>query len=76
LTTPWFATATSGHSIVTRHVIPITTSEYSTPARRPAYSVLSNSRLLETFGVQLPQWDAQLKRLFLCSDSAESSITP
>lgn len=76
LTAPWFASATSGHSIVTRRVIPIMTSEYPTPARRPAYSVLSNSRLLNTFGVQLPAWDAQLKRLFLRGDSPESSVTP
>lgn len=39
---------------------PITTSEYPTPARRPAYSVLSNRKLRERFGIALPDWRAAL----------------
>lgn len=35
---------------------PIPTSEYPTPARRPAYSVLDNRRLTRTFGLALPDW--------------------
>jgi dTDP-4-dehydrorhamnose reductase len=38
----------------------IATSEYPTPARRPAYSVLSNEKLQRTFGVRLPAWRAGL----------------
>ncbi len=57
---PWIETATNGHPLICRRVIPITTAEYPTPARRPAYSVLSNSRLTQTFGIQLPNWRAQL----------------
>jgi dTDP-4-dehydrorhamnose reductase len=76
LTAPWIVSATGQHSIVTRRVIPITSSEYSTAARRPTYSVLSNSRLLSTFGVQLPPWDAQLKELFLRGDSIHSTLIP
>lgn len=34
----------------------ITSAEYPTQARRPMYSVLSNAKLLEQFGVQLPDW--------------------
>lgn len=41
-------------------VVPITTADYPTPARRPANSVLDNTRLVERFGVQLPDWRAQL----------------
>jgi dTDP-4-dehydrorhamnose reductase len=37
-------------------LVPITTREYPTPARRPANSVLSNARLLDTFGVSIPDW--------------------
>jgi dTDP-4-dehydrorhamnose reductase len=57
----WIETATNGHALIGRPIIPITTAEYPTPARRPAYSVLSNSRLSRTFGVQLPNWRAQLR---------------
>lgn len=31
------------------------------PARRPAYSVLSNERIKRTFGVELPDWRSQQK---------------
>jgi len=35
---------------------PISTVEYPTAAQRPAYSVLDNSLLAETFSVNLPDW--------------------
>ena len=56
----WLASATGGLPIITRRVIPIATSEYPTPARRPAYSVLSNAKLNRVFSVQLPDWRTQL----------------
>jgi dTDP-4-dehydrorhamnose reductase len=59
-TTPWLAAATGGLPIIARRVVPITTSEYPTPAKRPAYSVLSNARLNRAFSVQMPDWGAQL----------------
>jgi dTDP-4-dehydrorhamnose reductase len=37
-------------------VVPITTSEFPTAAARPAWSVLDCSRLCDTFGIRLPQW--------------------
>jgi dTDP-4-dehydrorhamnose reductase len=37
-------------------VEPIVTSEYPTPARRPANSVLDCSRLEERFGIAQPDW--------------------
>lgn len=37
-------------------VVPITTAEYPTPARRPAYSRLDTSRLTRDFGIELPDW--------------------
>jgi len=37
-------------------LVPITTREYPTPARRPANSVLSNARLHDAFGVSIPDW--------------------
>ncbi|GGH03557.1 dTDP-4-dehydrorhamnose reductase [Silvibacterium dinghuense] len=36
-------------------------SEYPTPARRPANSVLSNEKLAARFGVSLPAWDAEMR---------------
>jgi dTDP-4-dehydrorhamnose reductase len=38
----------------------IASSEYPTPAKRPRNSVLSNARLKERFGVELPSWEAEL----------------
>ncbi len=63
-TMPWFAAATGGKPLITRRVTPITTQEFPTPARRPAYSILSNACLLKTFGIQLPDWRTRLHRAF------------
>jgi dTDP-4-dehydrorhamnose reductase len=46
-----------------REVIPITTPEYPTPARRPAYSVMSGEKLRQVFGLQLPGWETSLKQV-------------
>jgi dTDP-4-dehydrorhamnose reductase len=37
-------------------LVPIPTSEYPTPARRPANSRLDCSRLQQVFGITMPQW--------------------
>jgi len=60
----WIASATGGRPILARGILPITTAEYPTPAHRPAYSVLSNSRLLRDFSLQLPDWRTQLRGAF------------
>jgi dTDP-4-dehydrorhamnose reductase len=44
-------------------VEPITTAEYPTPARRPAYSRLDVSRLQADFGLELPSWQADLSKV-------------
>jgi len=41
-------------------LVPISTAEYPTPARRPAYSVLDGSRIRDTFGLHLPHWRSGL----------------
>lgn len=37
-------------------IVPVTTAEFPTPARRPAYSVLDCSRLQREYGLALPTW--------------------
>ncbi|QGU33558.1 dTDP-4-dehydrorhamnose reductase [Thermochromatium tepidum] len=41
-------------------LIPIPSSEYQAPARRPAFSVLDNTRFEETFGLRMPDWRLSL----------------
>jgi len=42
-------------------LIQIPTSKYSTPARRPAYSLLSNAKLNGAFGLAMLDWDRALE---------------
>ena len=44
----------------TARVVPITTSELASPARRPAYSVLDCSTFRETFELPTPAWSQAL----------------
>lgn len=48
-------------------VNPCTTEEYPTPAKRPAYSVLSKDKIQKALGITLPQWQESLS-VFLKSD--------
>lgn len=41
----------------------ISTAEYPTPAKRPAYSHLDVAKLEQDFGVSLPSWQEGLKRV-------------
>lgn len=42
-------------------VVPIPTSEYPTPATRPAFSVLSCRKIKTRFGISLPAWETSLE---------------
>ncbi|MCE4369495.1 dTDP-4-dehydrorhamnose reductase [Xanthomonas hortorum] len=44
-------------------VVPITTADYPTPARRPAYSRLSIDKLQRDFDLVLPDWRVGLQRV-------------
>jgi len=43
--------------------VPISSSEYPLAARRPRNSVLSNEKLRESFGIELPEWRAALREV-------------
>jgi dTDP-4-dehydrorhamnose reductase len=43
--------------------VPVSTAEYPTPARRPAYSVLDNAALRLQGLPLLPDWHEPLERL-------------
>ncbi|MEP4533809.1 MAG: dTDP-4-dehydrorhamnose reductase [Cyclobacteriaceae bacterium] len=46
-------------------VNPIPTSQYPTPAARPAYSVMDKSKFKETFGLEMPYWRESLKECLM-----------
>jgi dTDP-4-dehydrorhamnose reductase len=46
-----------------REVEGITTAEYPTPAKRPAFSVLNCDKLEKTFGLRLPDWETSLRQV-------------
>ena len=61
--TTWYGfaqTILSGREGVAK-VLPIPTSGYPTPARRPQNSVLDNTKLERQFGFELPDWEVGLK---------------
>jgi dTDP-4-dehydrorhamnose reductase len=41
----------------------ISTAEYPTPTKRPAYSVLACDKLERAFGLRLPHWEESLKQV-------------
>jgi dTDP-4-dehydrorhamnose reductase len=55
-----FASAIRERAGLDARLIPIPSSDYPAPARRPLYSVLDNSRFQETFGLAMPDWRLSL----------------
>ena len=41
-------------------MVPITTADYPTRARRPAWSVLDTTKFRTAFGLNLPRWEQGL----------------
>jgi dTDP-4-dehydrorhamnose reductase len=66
--TTWHGLAVATFQDASRHganmpkVVPITTADWPTPAKRPANSRLDCTRLHDVFAVRLPHWRASLSR--------------
>lgn len=52
----------------------IPSTEFPTPAKRPMYSVLSNAKLRERFGIQLPDWEVSLQSCLAMPDSFRDAL--
>ena len=75
--TTWyeFARAIVGDDARVR-VTPITTADYPTPAKRPAFAVLDASRFTRTFGFGLPHWQELLQQCLRSEPEAVASAGP
>jgi len=51
----------SGEELRCRSVVPLTSEEFPTAARRPSWSVLDHSRFAEAFGHTTPRWQDDLR---------------
>lgn len=52
-----------GFPLQVQRVVPITTAEYPTPAKRPAYSVLSHGKISAVMGIYPPHWRQALRNM-------------
>lgn len=57
-----FAVAIRDLSGLQCQVHPIPSSQYPTPARRPAFSLLNTAKIRSTFGIEIPEWQQSLQR--------------
>ena len=59
----WYDFAKAIHEFcsISCDIWPVSTDEYPTPAKRPAYSVLNKSRIKKTFNFEIPYWRDSLK---------------
>ncbi len=67
---------TLGFPIKVNQVVPITTSDYPTPAKRPAYSVLSGQKITSILGNYPPYWRDSLKQMLKQYVSLPTFISP
>lgn len=58
-----FDTAEELNGYAAPRLHPITTAEYPTPARRPSNSVFDAGKFIRRFGMALPQWRDDLRRV-------------
>ncbi|MEY3335074.1 MAG: dTDP-4-dehydrorhamnose reductase, partial [Cyanobacteriota bacterium] len=61
-----------GFPVQINQVIPITTPEYPTPAKRPAYSVLACRKISQLLGTYPPHWRQRL--ILMLKELKEKSL--
>ncbi|MBL1211566.1 sugar nucleotide-binding protein, partial [Geminocystis sp. GBBB08] len=54
-----------GYDLIIKEVLPIVTSEYPTPAKRPAYSVLNTHKISEDLDFFPSYWQDSLRKYFV-----------
>ena len=64
--------ASKGLGIPLPRLVPITSAEYPTPARRPLNSVLSCEKLKASFGISMPNWEDSLDEVLNAYASAST----
>ncbi|NCI50986.1 dTDP-4-dehydrorhamnose reductase [Sediminibacterium roseum] len=57
-----FATAIRDDANLPCEILPIPSSAYPTPAKRPAYSVMDTGAVSKDFGIQLKDWRTSLRK--------------
>jgi len=63
--TTWYGFAKEIFAVnnVAIDLVPIPSTAYPTPARRPAYSVLDKSKIKKTFGLKIQSWESALTNM-------------
>lgn len=60
-----FAQAIQQNAGMNCNVHPIATSQYPTPAKRPAYSVLNKEKIQNVYGIRIKDWQKSLKECLM-----------
>ena len=55
--------ASDRQTLQVQRVVPITTADYPTPAKRPSYSVLSTTKISQLLGNPPPHWRQSLRQM-------------
>lgn len=60
----WFDFATKIKELTNSSIKinPIPTTDYPTPAKRPAYSLLDKTKIKETYNIEIPNWEESLAK--------------